>query len=293
MALGLHRFDVACHETRRDPICLLLASIPLTITTPENYPMKTRNYPALFLLLLPLACSLDLQAADAQPGPAGHWEGAIAVSPAALNVRVDLSRSGESWQGTIDIPVQGLRGFKLDPVKVDGATVMFAMPGIPGDPRFVGQLAGDANGIAGKFSQGGGESEFKLERKAPPAPVVEPAVVAIPGKGLEGNWQGTLKPAPGIELRLAMEIASAKAEKPDGVLISIDQGGARIPITALTEKDGGVHVETLSIGGAFDGKLNPDGSEMAGEWKQRGGPLPLVFKRVAKAVSATPSNHPQ
>ena len=255
--------------------------------------MKSTNYPALFLLLLPLACSADSQAALPPPGAVGHWEGAITLPTAALDIRVDLSRSGESWQGTIDIPVQGVRGFKLDPVKVEGASVTFAMPGVPGDPRFVGKLAGDANGITGKFTQGGGEFDFRLERKAPTVTEVEPPAAAIPGKGLEGHWQGSLHPTPAIELRLALEIASAKAEKPEGVLISIDQGNARIPISALTEQDGVVHLETKRIGGVFDGKLNGDGSELAGEWKQGPGTLPLVFKRMTKAVSLTPPHRPQ
>jgi pimeloyl-ACP methyl ester carboxylesterase len=252
--------------------------------------MKTSNCFVRFLFLLPLACSLKLPAADARPDPAGHWEGAIALPTTALGIRVDLSRSGESWQGTIDIPVQGLRGFKLDPVKVEGASVTFAMPGIPGDPQFVGRLAEDANGITGDFTQGGGKFGFKLERKAPPATTIEAPTVGIPGKGLEGHWQGSLKPMPAIELRLALEIASANAEKPEGVLISIDQGNARIPISALTEQDGVVHLEAKSIGGVFDGKLNGDGSELAGEWKQGGGTHPLVFKRLAKAMTL---NRPQ
>jgi hypothetical protein len=230
------------------------------------------------------------RAAAAPPDFAGHWEGAITLPTAALGIRVDLSRSGESWQGTIDIPVQNLRGFKLDPVKVDGPAIAFAMPGIPGDPRFAGRLAEDGDSITGDFGQGGGKFPFRLARKVSPAATAEAPVVGIPGQGLEGHWQGSLKPTPVIELRLALEITSASAEKPAGVLISLDQGGARIPITALTEHDGIVHLEAKSIGGVYDGKLNGDGSEIAGEWKQGGDPIPLVFKRLAKAMSL---NRPQ
>jgi pimeloyl-ACP methyl ester carboxylesterase len=254
--------------------------------------MNTSLIRWLILLSFPLLCPefLSRLAAAVPPEAASHWEGAITLPTTALGIRVDLSRRGESWQGTIDIPVQNLRGFKLDPVKVDGLAIAFAMPGIPGDPQFAGRLAEDGSGITGDFSQGGGKFPFKLERKAPPVETAEPPTVGIPGKGLEGHWQGSLKPGPVMELRLALEITNASAEKPEGVLISLDQGNARIPITALTEHDGVVHLETKRVGGVFDGKLNDDGSEIAGEWKQGGGPLPLVFKRLARAMSL---NRPQ
>jgi uncharacterized protein len=254
--------------------------------------MKAPSISCLVLLAFSLFCPqfVGRRAAAASPDFAGHWEGAITLPTAALGIRVDLSRRGESWQGAIDIPVQNLRGFKLDPVQVDGPTIAFAMPGIPGDPQFAGRLAEDGSGITGDFRQGGGKFPFKLERKAPLAATVEPPAVGIPGQGLEGHWQGSLKPTPVIELRLALEITHASGEKPEGVLVSLDQGSARIPITALTEHDGVVRLEAKSIGGVFDGKLNGDGSEIAGEWKQGGGTLPLVFKRLARAMSL---NRPQ
>jgi hypothetical protein len=71
--------------------------------------------------------------AQAPPGAAGHWEGDIAVPGSKLAVRVDLKQeSGGAWAGTIDIPAQSLRAFKLGAIAVDGSAVRFEMPGIPG-----------------------------------------------------------------------------------------------------------------------------------------------------------------
>lgn len=235
----------------------------------------------LFALSLPALTA----GAESKVNPAGHWEGAITLPATSLGVRVDLQRAGtQSWQGTIDIPVQGLRGFKLGPVKVEGAAVRFALPGIPGDPQFAGRLAEDGKTISGDFTQSGQKFPFKLERKlaSAPAPGETPSQ-GVPGKGLAGHWQGSLKATPVIELRLVLEITNAAAATPAGVMLSVDQGNARIPITALTERNGVIHLETLSVGGVFDGKLNGDGSELGGDWKQGGQTLPLVFKRLAKA----------
>lgn len=248
--------------------------------------MNTRVL-SLLCGIIHLGTTFSVKAGAAKPGAAGHWEGVINLPTTALNVRVDLeSAGGQAWQGTIDIPVQGMRGFKLDPVKVEGSQVHFVMPGIPGDPQFTGRLSDDGKTISGDFTQGGGKFPFKLERKPKPAPAAgETPARGVPGKGLAGHWQASLKPTPLIELRLALEITNSAAGAPGGVIVSLDQGNARIPITTLTENAGAVHFEARSVGGVFDGRLSADGSEMAGDWKQGGQTNPLVFKRLAKAAS--------
>jgi hypothetical protein len=246
--------------------------------------MKLR--PLAFLLLL-LQAFLNAFAADAATSAAGHWEGTIALPNGEIPIRVDLSSTSGAWQGTIDMPSRGMRGFKMDPVKIDGAKIEFTLPGLPGDPRFTGQMGEDRNTISGEFTPGQGKFDFKLERKAAPAaPKEEAPVQAIPGQGIEGHWFGVLKPTAGFELRLALEIT--KADPPTGLVVSLDQGQAEIPLTALAERDGGYHLEFSRINGAFDGKFNAEGSELAGEWQQGGRTVPLVFKRVAGSAAGKP-----
>jgi hypothetical protein len=60
----------------------------------------------------------------------------------------------------------------------------------------------------------------------------------VPGQGLAGHWQGSLKPTPVTELRLALELTNSATGQLGGALISVDQGNARIPLTALTEREG-------------------------------------------------------
>ena len=245
-------------------------------------------------LLWVLALSLPglAGAAESATNPAGHWEGTITLPATALDIRVDLERATDkSWQGTIDIPVQSLRSFKLNPVKVDGERVTFAMPGIPGDPQFTGRLAADGKSMAGNFKQSGQQYPFKLERKPRPAATgLEIPSRGVPGKGLPGHWLGSLKVTPVVELRLALDLKNSDSGKPGGVMTSLDQGNAVIPITTLTENAGAVHLEAKSIGGVFDGKFSSDGSEIAGDWQQNGKTMPLVFKRLSKEAKL---NRPQ
>ena len=248
-----------------------------------------------FCFISILCSPVLLSAQESASTPAGHWEGAITLPTTPLNVRVDLERAGDqSWQGTIDIPVQSLRAFKLDPVKVSGDQVTFAMPGIPGDPLFDGRLAADGKSIAGEFTQGGQKFPFKLRRTTRPAATgLEVPSHGIPGKGLPGHWLGALKLSPVIELRLALDLKTSASGRLSGAMTSLDQGNAQIPITTLTEEAGVVHFETKSVGGSFDGKLSADGAEMAGDWRQNGKTMPLVFKRVATTAKLERPQEPK
>lgn len=246
-------------------------------------------------LWIPLVLLANLLPAVAQAAsnPAGHWAGAITLPGTALAIRVDLEQSTSGWSGTIDIPVQGLRGFQLGDVTVKDRAVAFAMPGIPGDPKFAGTLAADGNAISGTFTQGGQRFPFKLERQTtkPADAFGETPAKGVPGQGLAGHWQGSLKPSPLVELRLVLELTNnAPAGRLGGVIVSVDQGHARIPLTTLTEQAGEVRFEARSVGGVFDGRLSADGSEIVGQWQQGGGKTPLSFKRLAKAPQL---NRPQ
>ncbi len=253
--------------------------------------MKSPRY--LHLFALALACALTARAQE-PADPAGHWEGQITLPATPLAIRVDLEQTGEAWSGAIDIPAQGLRGFKLQAVKVEGAAVRFALPNIPGDPAFAGQFDQDARSLTGDFTQGGLKFPFKLERKPLPATIArETPAKGQPGEGLAGHWQGSLKPVPVMELRLALEIKKAAEGKYEGAMISLDQSSTRIPISALTETSGAISMKIASIGGAFDGQLSADGSEFVGEWQQGGQKLPLIFKRVAQAPQVRRPQEPK
>jgi uncharacterized protein len=247
---------------------------------PFNSPVLARTLICLFLIWS--LESRPVAAAEALD-PAGHWEGDITLPATKLAIRVDLEKAPDGkWSGTIDIPVQGLRGFKLDPVAVEGAAVRFAMPQIPGDPSFAGRLESDAKVIRGDFTQGGQKFPFSVSRKPrPEAKAGWTPSHGIPGKGLVGYWQGSLSPTPVIQLRLAVEITNGAAGALGGIMTSLDQGGARMPLSASVEKSVNVKLQVPAIGGGFEGVMATDGSEITGDWLQAGRKLPLVLKRVA------------
>lgn len=215
----------------------------------------------------------------------GYWEGDITLPQTALVIRVDLARTNQTYSGTIDIPVQNLRGFSLGSLRADDRSITFAMPGIPGDPTFEGQLAPGGKRITGHFRQGGQSFPFQLNSKPRPVPLLgQTPAKGIPGTGLNGNWQASLTVAPGMQLRLLLEITNTAQGNFEGVMISLDQGNARIPCTATTNVPNRVQLKLPTVGSSFTGELSADGSELQGQWRQGASSLPLAFKRLAKPL---------
>lgn len=241
----------------------------------------------LLRCMVAVVLTLPLQSrAEAPASAAGHWEGVITLPAAKLEILVDLEQTGKDWGGTIDIPIQGLRAFKLSPVTVDGADIRFSLPNIPGAPSFAGKMQSDAKSITGEFNQGGLKFPFTLTRQPRSASSSsETPSKGIPGQGLAGFWQGTLQPTPAIGLRIALEITSSAAGKFEGVMRSLDQGGTPIPFTVTAKSDTSAELVVPTIGGKFEGTLNADGSELSGDWEQGGNKLPLVFKRLNQAAN--------
>lgn len=67
-----------------------------------------------------------------------------------LAIQVDLaSRAPDTWEGTISIPSQNVKGFPLSALTVKDSAVGFAMKGVPGDPQFQGTLSKDGRAMSG------------------------------------------------------------------------------------------------------------------------------------------------
>ena len=110
-----------------------------------------------------------------------------------------------------------------------------------------------------------------------------PRESGVPGQGPVGHWQGTLRASPTAALRLALDVSRAGDGTLGATLRSLDQGGASIPVKA-EESAGSLRLGVPAIQAGFEGTLNANGSELSGQWTQRGKSLPLVFLRQAAAA---------
>ena len=106
-------------------------------------------------------------------------------------------------------------------------------------------------------------------------------VLAARAQDITGDWQGTLKPAPGAELHLLLHISKTADGSLKGTLDSVDQSANGIPISAMAFQNGALTFASDAIQGKYEGKMNAEGSAVEGTWTQSG-PMPLTWRRAVK-----------
>lgn len=109
-----------------------------------------------------------------------------------------------------------------------------------------------------------------------------PAASEKTGTGIEGVWQGTLKP-PNAQLRVVFNISKNADGKLAATMDSPDQHSYGIPVSYISFKNGTLHLQSKQVHGVYTGKLSKDGNELVGDWVQTG-TLPLNLKRTAASV---------
>jgi hypothetical protein len=212
----------------------------------------------------------------AQDGPRGHWSGSVEVPNQTLAMEVDLDKGPNGWIGSISIPAQNASGIPLDAIAFTNGKCTFRMKGAPGDPTFTGTLSADGKTMTGNLTQGPGTFPFKFSRTGDPRVEEVKASPAV-ARDFLGTWEGTLE-GPGLRLVLKMsnDAGGAKA-----VLISLDQGGTEIPVSAIDQKDSKLTLLVKMVGGQYEAEINKEGSELNGTWTQGGNGLPLKLKKTA------------
>ena len=98
-------------------------------------------------------------------------------------------------------------------------------------------------------------------------------------KGPEELWQGMLDTG-ATKLRLVLKLSKTADGKLTGQLDSPDQGANGLSIDSITWQESTVRFEMGLLNAVYEGKLNGDGTEVMGNWRQGGLTLPLNFKRA-------------
>ncbi|HYL97319.1 MAG TPA: hypothetical protein VEZ90_00065 [Blastocatellia bacterium] len=94
---------------------------------------------------------------------------------------------------------------------------------------------------------------------------------------LKTSYEGTLE-AGSQKFRLVLNLFKAPDGSYSASLDSPDQGAQGLKVDVISVKDGAVHFEMKQIAATYDGTLNQEATEIAGEFKQ-GVSLPLTLKK--------------
>jgi hypothetical protein len=95
---------------------------------------------------------------------AGRWTGRVELPEGPLDVGLTLTGSPRDLDGTLDVPTQNLTALPLSDVEVDGGTIRFTVPDLPG-VSFAGTLAADASAIGGTLVRSGARYPLVLRRE--------------------------------------------------------------------------------------------------------------------------------
>jgi hypothetical protein len=217
-----------------------------------------------------------MAAVFAQEAARGHWTGTVEAPGQPLGMEVDLDKKAAGWIGSISIPAQNVTGLPLDGINIADRKCTFRIKGGPGDPTFTGTLSENGKTMSGDFTQGPGTFPFKFTRSGEPK--VESEKLSAPvAKEFLGRWEGALET--GQPLRLILEMSN-NDKGSQAVLTSVDQGGVKIPASAINQKGTRLDLDVKMIGGRYQAEINKDGTELTGTWSQGGNDLPLKMKKA-------------
>jgi pimeloyl-ACP methyl ester carboxylesterase len=215
------------------------------------------------------------------PKVEGVWLGTLKAGDQELRLGFTVTVKDGKLIATLNSIDQGADGIPIEEVTTQDGTVRFALPAI--SASFEGKINKEGTEIAGEWKQGQAYPlTLKRVDKLPTVKKQEPSK-------LEGVWLGTLKGK--TDLRLGFSVVATPG-KLTAKLTSIDQGIDGIPVKEVTEHDGTVRFVLPSINATFEGKMNKEGTEIVGEWKQ-GKALPLTLKRVDKLPTAKRPQEPK
>jgi len=214
---------------------------------------------------------------SAQSDMRGHWTGSVETASGPLNMEVDLDQTLSGWVGSISIPAQRATGIPLEAITFRAGKGAFRIKvGTGVAPAFSVTVSPDGQTLTGAFSQGADALPLNLTRAGEPN--VSKASPAVTAEFL-GTWQGTIDM--GTSLRVTLTILNT-ATGAEALLVSIDQAGSQIPISAIVQRGKQLKLTVRSVGGGYDGEISADGTQLTGTWTQQGNSVPLMFKKAAK-----------
>jgi hypothetical protein len=214
----------------------------------------------------------------------GYWQGTLKAGNTPLRVALKIAeRTNGVFRAVFNSLDQGGLDIEATAVTCHAPTLKAEFGGIGG--AFEGKVDSGDRVITGNWTQSGITLPLTLERANAQAAAAKEADIEMQKdythtnpNDLPGHWQGTLlvKQA-GVKLRLALNIAKLPDGKFSCSMVSIDQGGAEVPASAIEYAPPNVRVEWSALGASYNGKL--ENGKLTGTFRQAGAAMPLVFER--------------
>lgn len=110
-------------------------------------------------------------------GPADKYTGMLSVPGVELEMTIRLLENDDAWSGTLDIPLQRVKGMPLEDLVISGKDFSFKLPEVPGNASYSGRFSEDYSSISGKFSQGGQKLDLTFTSESAEDKIKDQAIV--------------------------------------------------------------------------------------------------------------------
>ena len=207
----------------------------------------------------------------AQAGPDGHWEGSFTVNNRETGLSLDLAKN--AWIASMGLPSQNATGLVVMDVTVNGKSVKFVAVELQMAP-FDLTLGSDGR-MKGTISSPQGSLPVEFKRTGEAKVELIPASPAV-SKELEGDWEGSIQ-SPNGAFRLVFHFKN----QPDHTVAATIDGNNAVGMPLNNVKQTGQKVEfgMKIAGGTFQGRLNKESTELAGQLIQEANSTPLTLRK--------------
>ena len=232
---------------------------------------SSRNRGASKNKLLSVAAVLFVSLVCAQAAPEGHWVADIkGDSPQPIRVTLDLAKNAKSeWIASMGLPSDNRTGLVVKDVVVNGKSVKFLALELM-SARFDLTLGPDGN-MKGTIS-GPGSQPVEFKRTGEAKVELIPASPAV-SRALEGDWEGSLNGT----FRMVFHF---KNQPDKTAMTTFDTANAtNLPLNDVKQTGQKVEFGMRIAHGSFQGTLNKEGTELAGQFTHEANSVPLTVRK--------------
>jgi hypothetical protein len=219
----------------------------------------------------------------AQTGPDGHWEGSFTVNNREVGVSLDLAKNEKSeWIASMGLPSGNATGLVVMNVAVNGKSVKFvavefqmATFDLTLGPD--GRMKGTMSAPQGPMSTQG-SVPVELKRTGEAKVELIPASPAV-SKELEGDWEGSLQAPNGVLFPLVFHFKNQPDKTVAATMDSPGRNAMAMPLNNVKQTGQKVEFGLKIAHAAFQGALNPEGTELAGQFTHEQDSTPLTLRK--------------
>ena len=222
------------------------------------------------------AATLFASLASAQTGPAGHWEGVFTADNRQIGLSLDLAKNAKSeWVASMGVPSENAKGLVVTDVVVNGDSVKFLGVELM-MAKFDLTLSPDGR-LKGTLTNPGISAPIEFKRTGEAKVELIPASPAV-SKELEGDWEGSLQ-TPGRAFRMILHFRNQPDNTVAATIDTPDTGGNGLPLNDVKQTGRRVEFGLKIAHGSFQGTLNPEGTELAGQFTHEESSTPLTLRK--------------